>query len=349
MVEQSFNPFQPAVKAQLHARVAIDGPTGSGKTWTALRWATVLAGPDGSERRENGMAKIAVVDTERRSARLYAPHFTFDTVDFAPPYEVPKFLETLRTAEKHGYSVIVLDSLSHFWMGEGGVLDAVDAAAARAQGNKFAGWLTGTPLQRNLVDTILGLDMHVIATMRSKMEYVLEERGGKQVPRKIGMAPVQREGLEYEFTIVGDMDLEHRMTITKSRCDVLADQVIQPHRETEAAELFLQWLNDGTPAPPKADPEEGAAFVEQIKAVADAAVRRDMIEWWRERGWNSASMLMSELDEARSHLADLLIAASSGDEFGEQLAGPDHGEPVPDDVMAAMNGPENPSLVDELL
>lgn len=232
--------FQDAKKQQLKARLALDGPTGAGKTWTALSIATVLA--------EGG--KIAMIDTEKRSGLFYAKKFQFKHMDFREPYEPHRLVSTLKAAEAEGFSVVIIDSFSHFWEGEGGMLDQVDAAASRSGGNTFAGWKVGTPMQRNMVDTILGLDLHVIVCMRSKMEYVLEEyednRGSKKTrPKKIGMKPVQREGVEYEFTVIGDMDLEHRITISKSRCDLLADQVIQPHREAEMAEVFLGWLNDG--------------------------------------------------------------------------------------------------------
>lgn len=325
------NPFQPAIKARLKARVALDGPTGSGKTWTALKWATVLAGPDGDKRRENGMAKIAMVDTERRSARLYAPHFTFDTMDFDPPYEVDRLLGLLRAAESAGYAAMVLDSWTHFWEGEGGVLDEVDAAGKRAGGNSYAGWKHGTPLQRHMVDTILGLDMHVIVTMRSKMEYVLVEytdsKGSKKSrPEKVGMAPVQRAGVEYEFQIVGDLDLDHRITISKSRCDVLADKVIQPHRESEAAEQFIAWLNDGEPPPPVAAEEDVVAFLAGVKEQPPG-VKDAMNAWWRDRGLHSETLTEDELTEARSQLADLLIEL--GDEERRALV------PVPDAPEAA--------------
>jgi hypothetical protein len=305
--------FQPAVKEQLKARVAFDGPTGSGKTWTALKWATVLAGDDG---------KIAFIDTERDSAKLYANHFTFDVARFEPPYEVPRLIETLRNAETAGYAVVVVDSLSHFWEGEGGLLDEVDAAAARSfGGSTFAGWKHGTPLQRHMVDTFLSLDCHVIVCMRSKMEYVLVEytdsKGQKKTkPEKVGMAPVQRSGLEYEFTIVGDLDLEHRITFSKSRCDVLADKMIQPHRESEAAETFLAWLNDGTPPPPPADAIASAAFAAKVKEQS-GAIRHAMNAWWKERGLVTEKLTAPQLDEAYAHLADLLLTAPSANGSGE--------------------------------
>jgi hypothetical protein len=305
------NPFQPAVKAQIKARVALDGPTGSGKTWTALKWATVLAGPDGAKRRDDGLAKIALIDTERRSASLYAPHFTFDVVNFEPPYDVTQLLEILNAAEEAGYSVVVLDSWSHFWEGEGGVLDEVDAAAKRSGGgNSFAGWKHGTPLQRHMVDTILGLDMHVVVTMRSKMEYVLVEyadKNGKSrtKPEKVGMAPVQRAGVEYEFQLVGDMDLDHRITISKSRCDVLADALIQPNRESEAAELFLKWLDDGEPPAPKADI---VALVDLMGTIADPDARKATKALFVDAFGMPDALRESQLDEARTFVAERVSA-----------------------------------------
>lgn len=258
------NPFQKATKSQLKARVALDGPSGAGKTWTALEWAGVLAGG----------GQVAVVDTEHGSASLYADTFDFDVLTWAPPYDPGRLADTIRTAQKNGYQVLVIDSLSHFWEGEGGTRDIVDAAAERAKGNTFAGWKVGTPALRNLIDTMLAADLHVIATMRSKMEYVLETDGrGKQVPKKVGMAPVMRAGVEYEFTLVGDLDLEHRIVITKSRCSALADTVVQPGRAAEAAEAFMGWLNEGEPAEPAAEfPADALAAFGRLPAEAAAKI-----------------------------------------------------------------------------
>lgn len=292
--------FQPAVKAQLKARVALAGPTGSGKTWTALEWATVLA--DGGP--------IALIDTERDSARLYANHFTFDVARFDPPYEVDRLIAMLHEAEQAGYACVVVDSLSHFWEGEGGVLDEVDAAAARSGGgNTFAGWKHGTPLQRHMVDTFLALEAHVVVTMRSKMEYVLEENDkGKKVPRKVGMAPVQRAGLEYEFTIVGDLDLEHRITVSKSRCDVLADKVVQPNRADEAAKTFLNWLNDGEAPPPLAEQGDVDTFLAEVKEQSDD-VRSQMNQWWKSQGLRTGKVTVPELEAAQAQLGEIQAAA----------------------------------------
>lgn len=253
--------FRPAVKAQLKAKVALCGPTGSGKSWTALQWATILA--DGG--------RIAVIDTENDSASLYADRYTFDVLSWDPPYDPRKLADAIKQAVAEGYACVVIDSLSHYWEGEGGTLDIVEDAASRAHGNSYAGWKIGTPALRYLIDTIRGCKAHVIATMRSSMEYVLEEDSrGKKVPTKVGMAPVMRKGVAYEFTIVGDMDLEHRLVISKSRCEELADQVAQPHRAGELAEIFAKWLSSGEATVSEAEADELTAI---LNGIGDAVVR----------------------------------------------------------------------------
>lgn len=232
--------FQKATRKQAKARVAIDGPAGSGKTYTALVAAKSLA---------NG-GKVAVIDTERGSASLYADEFDFDVLELNN-FNPRNYISAIREAEQAGYSVIVIDSMSHAWEGEGGVLDMHDAATKRQKTeNSFAAWKDVTPVHREFVDAMLQSPCHIIATMRAKMEYVQEN--GKV--RKIGMAPVQRAGTEYEFTVVGDMDIEHTMTISKSRCKPLADKVARMPN-VEFFNILRDWLNSGdAPAPqPKAE------------------------------------------------------------------------------------------------
>lgn len=267
--------FAPASREQLRARIAFDGPTGSGKTWTMLAWARTLAGPEG---------RIAVIDTERGSASLYSDRFTFDVLNWTGPHDPRKLAEVLRTAEEDGYDVICVDSLTHFWKGEGGVLDIVEAAGRRSGGNQFAGWQVGTPALRTLIDTMLGLDAHFLGTMRSKMEHILVENSkGKTVPQKVGMQPEMRGDIEYEFTLVLSMDLDHMTTVTKSRFEGLADQVIRPGETEaiEAAEMFLTWLREGTPEPEPADPELVEALRSWLNSIpAEGGARTAIRERW---------------------------------------------------------------------
>lgn len=255
--------FAPARRSELKGRVALCGPTGSGKTWTALGWARQLG------------KTVALIDTERRSASLYADVFEFDTCAIDPPYHPQKLIDALKEAAS--YDVVIIDSLSHFWEGEGGVLEIVDAAAARSPSkNSYAAWGVGTPIQRHMVDSILEFPNHVIVTMRSKMDYLQEkDEKGKTKITKVGMAPVQRNGVEYEFTVIGDLDMEHRLLISKSRCHALADRVIQPGRHEDAATEFRAWLEAGEPT---AEPEIIDGLIAQLNGIEDEHVRG---EWKR--------------------------------------------------------------------
>ncbi|WDZ87216.1 ATP-binding protein [Micromonospora cathayae] len=225
--------FTPATKAQAKARLAFAGPSGSGKTYTSLITGTALGG------------RIAVIDTERGSASKYADQFTFDTLQMHT-YDPRQLVKALAAAGNAGYDVVIVDSLSHFWMGTGGMLEQVDQAAKRSGGgNTFAGWKEARPMERAMVDALLAYPGHVIVTMRTKTEYVIEENDrGKKVPRKIGTKPEQRDGIEYEFDVVGDLDLENTLIVAKSRCKPLAKSVIREPDE-EFGQRILAWLTDG--------------------------------------------------------------------------------------------------------
>jgi hypothetical protein len=228
--------FQKAVKTESKMRVAIMGPSGAGKTYTALNIAKHMPN-----------ARIALVDTEHGSASKYADIFDFDVMELQPPYHPDRFGEAIRDAAKAGYTVIILDSMTHAWSGTGGMLDLVDQIGKRIGGNSFAAWKDATPIQNRLIESIVGAPIHVIATMRSKQDYAQEKDDrGKTVVKKVGMAAQQREGFEYEFDVVIDLDIDHNGIITKSRAPVLADKVIaKPGREV--ADMLTEWLK-GAPA-----------------------------------------------------------------------------------------------------
>jgi len=228
------NPFKPATKEQSKLRMALIGPSGSGKTWTALSIASELG-------------KVALIDTERGSASKYAGDFKFDVLELSD-YSPLKYIEAIKAAAQFGYDVVVIDSLSHAWNAPGGVLDMVDKAAKKSQSNNsFAAWRDVTPVHNQLIDALVGTDIHLIATMRSKTEYVLEtNERGKTMPRKVGLAPVQRDGMEYEFDIFAEMDMENNLIISKSRCSALNGAVI-PKPGKNVAEVVKAWLSDGEP------------------------------------------------------------------------------------------------------
>jgi DNA polymerase III delta prime subunit len=235
--------FKKAVKYDAKIRLALAGPAGSGKTYTALALATRFGG------------KIAVVDTEHGSASKYADIFDFDVMEMQPPYRPDRFVEAINDAETGGYSTVIIDSISHAWTGTGGLLDEVNSIAKR-KGGSFNAWQEATPMQNNLMDTIIGCGIHVIVTMRAKQDYVVEEKGGKATPRKVGMAPIQRDGVEYEFDVYGMMDDDNNMVISKTRCPQLAKRVFK-EPGAELADIIMAWLKGEKPAePPKAEPAE---------------------------------------------------------------------------------------------
>jgi len=218
--------------------MALIGPTGSGKTYTALLFARALT--DG---------KILVVDTERSSAALYADQFNkdgrIDVVEL-PNFAPATYVEAIELAASARYGAVIIDSLSHAWMGKDGALEQVDKIAKRSQsGNSFNAWREVTPMHNQLVDSMLLAPMHVIACMRAKTEYVVETgANGKSAPRKVGLAPIQRDGMEYEFDIVADMDFENNFIVTKTRMAALTGRVINKPKSALAEEI-RSWLETG--------------------------------------------------------------------------------------------------------
>ncbi|RYZ46868.1 MAG: ATP-binding protein [Myxococcaceae bacterium] len=239
--------FTKATKKNSRLRLALLGPPGSGKTFTALRIARGLVGPTG---------RIALGDTERGSASKYADRFNFDAQDMET-FGPRDYVALIQEAERGGYDALIIDSLSHAWMGKGGALEMVDnVAKASKSKNSFDAWRTVTPEHNNMVDAILRARLHIIVTMRVKTEYVVEDVNGKKTPRKVGMAPVQRDGLEYEFDVVGDMDGAD-LAVTKTRCSALAKAVVVEPGE-KLGETLRAWLTDGVAEPLPAQGERRA-------------------------------------------------------------------------------------------
>lgn len=224
------------------ARLALSGPSGAGKTWTALSVAQVI----GAERSEDGRvirpASVLVIDTEpgdgnQGASELYADAFDFDVIEWLAPYDPRDLALTIRDAGTQ-YDVIIVDSASHFWKGQGGTLDIA--------GGRFGGWKAATPAQDELVDAILRCAAHVIVCTRAKQDYQVEEDpNGKQTVKKLGLAPIQRDDLEYEFQVVAMIDVEHRLDVGKTRAAVLAGRSYPPGQQDRMAEEYREWLEAG--------------------------------------------------------------------------------------------------------
>jgi len=259
--------FKKATKAAAKLRLGLIGPAGSGKTMTALRVAHGLGG------------RVAVIDTERGSASLYSGErgLGFDVLELET-YEAEKFIQAIAQAEAEGYDVLIIDSLSHAWAGKGGILEFVDKAAKRSGGGSFSGWRDATPLHNQLVDAILGAKLHIICTLRSKVEHVIEQVNGRTQVRKVGLQPVQRDGLEYEFTVVGDVTQDHELIITKTRAAWLKDQIIREAGEDLGKQLAA-WLSDSNTGPTAVLPAGGKSTAAADGAAAVPSTTERRVGW----------------------------------------------------------------------
>lgn len=169
-------------------------------------------------RRANNNHKLEVPNAAPLRSMPTCPSSTLETCS---PDVVPRVIQS---AVAQRYRVLMIDSLSHFWSGTDGELDQVEKVKRRLRDNGFAAWREVTPKHNRMIDAILGAPIHILVSLRVKTEWVVEtdERTGKTKPRKIGLQPVMRDGIEYEFDVCGDMDQEHTLVITKSRCPKLA-------------------------------------------------------------------------------------------------------------------------------
>lgn len=258
--------FKKAIKTDAKLRMALSGPAGSGKTKTSLIFATALA--EGKP--------IALVDTEHGSASKYADEFDFDVLELAE-FHPDRFVEAIQFAADNGYGVIVLDSLSHAWNGIGGMLDLVDQIAKRKyQGNSFAAWKDATPVQNRMIEAIIGTDIHIIATMRAKTEYAMEkdERTGKSAPKRVGMAPQQRDGFEYEFDIMGELDVDNTLIIQKTRCSAINGKIFAKP-DSKVMEPIKAWLKgEAKPAPNNITSIQQPATMADLRADYQHQVER---------------------------------------------------------------------------
>ena len=291
-----------AVRPALPARAVFSGPPGAGKTRTALIAATVLA--------EGG--DILLIDTEQESALTYADDFDFTHLPWRPPFD-PRDLAATLTDAGGQFAVVIVDSLSHFWRAEGGVLDIA--------GGKFSNWKDARPVHETMVQAILDCKAHFIGCARSKVEHVQETdpRTGKQVVRKVGMSVIQDDSLEYELNVACELDMDHSFVVSKSRTvAVPVGRVFKAEQVEQFAETYREWLKGGEPPAPG---PWVASLRERIEALPDG-VRKEC-----KAAFVAALGRPDSLPESRMAAADALVARFEGE--GPNLDGPPTG-PGPD-------------------
>lgn len=225
--------FRKAERRKAKLRLALTGPAGSGKTYSALLLAFGLGG------------KIAMIDTENGSGDLYSSLGDYDICSLNAPYAPQRYLQLIHEAEQAKYDIIIIDSLSHAWSGQGGLLDTQSKLTeTKYRGNSYAAWRDITPIQNMLVDALIASPCHIIATMRSKTEYVqAENERGRTEIRKVGLAPVQREGIDYEFGTVFDLSTNHMANVSKDRTSMFDGNIFTITQET--GKKLRDWLDNG--------------------------------------------------------------------------------------------------------
>lgn len=229
------NMFRKAERKKTYLKLGISAPSGAGKTYSALKMAYGIC---------KDWNKIAVIDTENGSAELYSNLGEYSVCNIAPPFTPEKYINAIKNAEECGFEVLIVDSLTHAWTGEGGLLDMQDKVTkASKSGNSYNAWREITPLYNQLVDTILQAKCDIIITTRAKEEYVITEDNGKKSYKKIGLAPIFRDGLEYEMTVFFDMTQEHIASASKDRTGLFDGQHFIPSEQT--GEMLANWRNGG--------------------------------------------------------------------------------------------------------
>ena len=257
--------FKQAERAQLYLRCALFGPSGSGKTMTALRMAKGIA--------EKMKVPIAVIDSESRSASKYADRVSF-IVDDLERKTVDHYIASMNDAAKAGYKILVIDSLSHAWRELTEEVDRITQASPSR--NSVLSWGKVSPKQKRLVEAILNYPGHVIVTMRSKTEWVIGEgKNGKTAPEKMGLAPEQGKGIEYEFDLLVEMNQQHIATITKDRTGKFQDEVIDKPGEEFGIALY-DWLSSGTAERPAAPVEKVAPSLPKPKTSKPRETNKDV-------------------------------------------------------------------------
>jgi len=243
--------LRQSTRSNAKMKMALQAPSGAGKTFSALLLAKGLT--------NDNFSKVAIIDTENGSADLYAHLGSYNVLSMSPPFTPEKYIEAIDICLKGGMEVIICDSISHCW-------DYLLEYHSSMPGNSFTNWGKITPMQNNFINKILQSDAHFIATIRTKQDYVLNNKNGKMVPEKVGLKAIQRDGVDYEFTLVFDININHLAVCSKDRTGMFADR---PEFTISAGtgRKIKDWCNSGTDLEEVKNQIKSCGTLEQLRIL----------------------------------------------------------------------------------
>ena len=245
--------LRKASRSRTSIKCALQGPSGSGKTYSSLLLARGLA---------EGWEDIVVIDTENNSADLYAHLGEYNVLPLMPPYSPENYIKAIEDCEKVGMKVIIIDSISHEWEGQGGILDV----HGNMTGNSFTNWSKLTPRHNAFVQKILQSNCHILGTIRTKQDYVLTEKNGKHIPEKVGLKGITRDGMDYEFTLVFDIDIKHQTSASKDRTGVFSGKP-QFVISEKTGEAIHRWCSSAIAMPEVLTKVKEANTLDELRAL----------------------------------------------------------------------------------
>lgn len=244
--------LRKAQRKQAKIKLALQGPSGSGKTYSALLLASGIT----------DYSKIAVIDTENHSADLYAHLGEYNVLQLSKPFTPERYITAIETCEEAEMEVIIIDSITHEWDGTGGILDL----HGNMPGNSFTNWAKMTPRHNAFVQKILESPCHIISTIRTKTDYTLTEKNGKMVPEKVGLKGITRDGMDYEFTIVFDLDIKHYAVATKDRTGLFADKP-EAVITSDFGKRILHWCESGVSIGSVREMVQKATTIDELRTI----------------------------------------------------------------------------------
>lgn len=243
--------IRKAERKQAKIRLALQGPSGSGKTYSAILIASGLV---------DDYTNICIIDTENGSADLYAHLGDYKVIPLPKPHTPERYIQAIELAEKEGAKCIIIDGLSHCW-------EYLLDYHAGLTGNSFTNWSKITPRINDLVAKILSSTSHIVATIRVKQDYVLQDKGnGKLTPEKVGLKTIMRDGIDYEFTIVLELDISHFAKSSKDRTGLFTDVPSFKITSKTGSEI-LQWCLSGVSTDKVKSLIENAADIQELTEI----------------------------------------------------------------------------------